>query len=66
VSRTVEGIDDSALSAAQQALGTTGTRDTVNTALREVVRQKLVQAFIDRMSAQDPAELTSLRDAAWR
>jgi len=66
MSSTVDGVDESALKEAQKALGTTGTRDTVNAALREVVRQKLVTAFIARMSDQDPAELEELRGAAWR
>lgn len=66
MSITVEGVDDSALEAAQQALGTNGSQDTVNVALREVVRQKLVEAFIARMGAQDPEELATQRDAAWQ
>jgi len=66
MSKTVDGIDDSVLKAAQEALGTSGTRDTVNTALREVVRRKLIDAFIARMSNQEPEELDQLRDAAWR
>lgn len=66
MSETVEGIDDSALRAAQEALGTSGTADTVNTALREVARQKLVDSFFDRMSQQDPETLEQLRESAWQ
>lgn len=66
MSEIVDGIDDSALKAAQEALGTTGSRDTVNAALREVARRKILDSFVARMSAQDPAELEKLREAAWQ
>jgi Arc/MetJ family transcription regulator len=66
MSSTVDGVDADALAAAQQALGTAGSQDTVNAALREVVRQKLVHAFVDRMSRSDPEELERLRDEAWQ
>ncbi|ALV50639.1 type II toxin-antitoxin system VapB family antitoxin [Streptomyces althioticus] len=37
MSRTVIDLDDEALAAAAKELGTTTKRDTINTALREVV-----------------------------
>ncbi|WP_082598814.1 MULTISPECIES: type II toxin-antitoxin system VapB family antitoxin [unclassified Kitasatospora] len=62
---TVENIDEASLAEAQRLLGTSSNKDTVNAALKEVVRQKLVQEFIDMMRAQDPQELERLRARAW-
>ncbi|MEU3597802.1 type II toxin-antitoxin system VapB family antitoxin [Streptomyces sp. NPDC006798] len=39
MSRTVIDLDDEALAAAAEELGTTTKRDTVNTALREIVER---------------------------
>lgn len=39
MSRTVIDLDDEALEAAARELGTTTKRDTVNTALREIVER---------------------------
>ncbi|MFE7129759.1 type II toxin-antitoxin system VapB family antitoxin [Streptomyces sp. NPDC057638] len=64
--KTVANVDEGTLSEAQKLLGTTNNRDTVNAALREVVRQKLAREFIDEMRDQDPEELEKLRAEAWR
>ncbi|GHE36640.1 hypothetical protein GCM10018785_02820 [Streptomyces longispororuber] len=62
---SVEDVDESALNEAQRVLGTTNRRDTVNAALREVARQKLVDDFLEFMSSRDPEELERLRNEAW-
>ncbi|MFI0937492.1 type II toxin-antitoxin system VapB family antitoxin [Streptomyces sp. NPDC021020] len=64
--KTVENVDELNLSEAQKLLGTTSNRDTVNAALREVVRQKLAIEFIEYMRSRDPEELEKLRSEAWR
>jgi Arc/MetJ family transcription regulator len=66
VSTDIQGVDEPILEEAQRLLGTSTPKDTVNTALREVVRRKLVEEFFSFMSEQDPAELESLRAEAWR
>ncbi len=63
--QTVENVDEPSLVEAQRLLGTSSNRDTVNAALKEVVRQKLVQEFIEMMSERDPAELERLSSEAW-
>ncbi|MEZ7157257.1 type II toxin-antitoxin system VapB family antitoxin [Streptomyces althioticus] len=55
MSRTVIDLDDEALEAAAKELGTTTKRDTINTALREVVaRNRRLRAL---------GELQDLADA---
>ena len=63
---TVEGIEEPTLAEARQLLGTESNRDTVNAALREVVRRRLVDQFFTDMSTRDPAELERMRLEAWR
>jgi Arc/MetJ family transcription regulator len=63
---TVEDIDRATLEEAQRLLGTHTSQDTVNEALREVVRRRLVDAFVDFMAERDPGELEQLRVEAWR
>ncbi|HEU0132570.1 MAG TPA: type II toxin-antitoxin system VapB family antitoxin [Mycobacteriales bacterium] len=62
----VADVDDAFLAKAQELLGTTTPRDTVNTALREVVRIRLVHEYLDSMSGRDPQELDALRAQAWQ
>lgn len=66
MSTSVQGVDEPVLEEAQRLLGTPTPRDTVNTALREVVRRKLVDEFFALMSGQDPNELDAARVEAWR
>ncbi|USQ83574.1 type II toxin-antitoxin system VapB family antitoxin [Streptomyces phaeoluteigriseus] len=48
MSRTVIDLDDEALEAAARELGTTTKRDTINTALREIVaRNRRLRALHD-------------------
>lgn len=63
---TVEGVEEITLKEAQKLLGTKSTRDTVNAALRQVVRQKLVEQFFADMRKRDPEELDQARKDAWR
>jgi len=66
VSTSVQGIDKSILEEAQRLLGTRTQRDTVNAALREVVRRKLVEEFIAIMAERSPEELDQMRTEAWQ
>ena len=66
MAKTVEGIEEPVLAKAQEILGTATTRDTVNAALREVVRRKIVAQFLSDMRSMEPAELEKTRAAAWQ
>ncbi len=66
MTRTVEGVEELMLEEAQNILGTKSNRDTVNAALREVVRLRLVEQFFADMSSKDPQELEQMRAEAWR
>ena len=63
---TVEGVEELTLEEARRVLGTTSDRETVNAALREVVRRKLVDQFFTYMGSLDPEKLDEARTAAWR
>ena len=52
-STDVKGVDEPTLEEAQRVLGIETPKDTVNAALREVVRKKLVEEFFSFMSDQD-------------
>jgi len=45
MTRTTVDVDDRALAAARRELGTTGLSDTVNAALREATRRRVLQGF---------------------
>jgi Arc/MetJ family transcription regulator len=64
--RSSEGVDGSVLREAQKLLGTKSARDTVNVALRQVVRHKLIEQFFADMRERDPEELDQARKDAWR
>jgi Arc/MetJ family transcription regulator len=66
VSTTVKGVDAPILEEAQRVLGTSTQRDTVNAALREVVRRRLVDEFFTIMAEQNPEELDEMRAEAWQ
>ncbi|MFJ9598765.1 type II toxin-antitoxin system VapB family antitoxin [Streptomyces althioticus] len=54
MSRTVIDLDDEALEAAAKELGTTTKRDTINTALREVVaRNRRLRALGELQDPED-------------
>lgn len=43
--RTTINLDERALAAAQEALGTSGLSDTVNAALADVARRRVLEGF---------------------
>jgi Arc/MetJ family transcription regulator len=45
MARTTVDVDDRALAAAKRELGTKGLSDTVNAALREATRRRILQGF---------------------
>lgn len=47
--RTTVRIDDTLLREAQEALGTKGLQDTVETSLREAVRRRKLKEFSDAL-----------------
>lgn len=60
--RTTVEIDQSALEAARSELGTTGLSDTVNAALREVGRRRVLASFdVTRDIDGTPAEVEANR-----
>ena len=62
MSRTTVDIDQGALKAAQSELGTVGLSNTVNAALREVGRRRVLAAFdVTRDIDGTPAEVEANR-----
>ncbi|MGA5374313.1 type II toxin-antitoxin system VapB family antitoxin [Streptomyces griseoincarnatus] len=58
MSRTVIDLDDEALEAAAKELGTTTKRDTINTALREIVaRNRRLRALGELQDLADEGAL---------
>lgn len=66
MSTTVQGVEEPILEEAQRLLGTPAERETVNAALREVVRRKLVDQFFTLMAERSPEELDQMRTEAWQ
>ncbi len=65
VSRTVIDLDDEALEAAAKELGTTTKRDTINTALREIVaRNRRLRALheLQDLAAEGALDVEILLD----
>jgi Arc/MetJ family transcription regulator len=48
MSKTLIDVDEDLLTRSQQILGTTTKKDTINGALREVVRRAAAEAFLTR------------------
>ena len=69
VAKTLIDIDDDLLEAVREVLGTTTKKDTVNTALREVLaaqqRRRAAQDLIAWGQRNGPWD-DSTRDRAWR
>ena len=59
-------LDDEALEAAAAVLGTRTKVDTVNTALRAVVRRERQRAALERAFEQGTFSGVPLDDEAWR
>ena len=68
MSKTLIDIDDDLLAKSQQILGTTTKKDTVNAALREVVRLKAAEDFIElaRGGIFDDLLDPEVAERAWR
>lgn len=63
MARTTVDVDQTALAAAQAALGTDGLSSTVNTALREVARRSALTDFDVRRDIDGtPSEVESGRE----
>ena len=69
MAKTLIDVDDALLEAARDVLGTSTKKDTVNTALREVVaaraRSEAVLKLIEWGQRNEPWD-DSIRDRAWR
>ena len=69
VTKTLIDVDDALLEAARDVLGTSTKKDTVNTALREVVaaraRSEAALKLIEWGQRNEPWD-DSVRDRAWR
>jgi len=68
VSKTLIDIDDDLLAKSQEILGTTTKQDTVNAALREVVRLRAVKELIEmgRAGIYDDLLDPETAERAWR
>ncbi len=68
MSKTLIDIDDDLLAQSQEILGTTTKKDTVNAALREVVRLKAVRELIEmgRAGVYDDLLDPEIAERAWR
>jgi Arc/MetJ family transcription regulator len=68
VSKTLIDIDQDLLIRSQEILGTRTKKDTVNTALREVVRRRAAEEFIELARGGAFADLLDNEAAgrAWR
>jgi Arc/MetJ family transcription regulator len=63
MTRTTVDVDDRALAAARRELGTKGLSDTVNAALREATRRRVLQGFDVRRDIDGtPAEVREGRE----
>ena len=69
MAKTLIDVDDALLEAARDVLGTSTKKDTVNTALREVVaaraRSEAALRLIEWGQRNEPWD-DSVRDRAWR
>jgi Arc/MetJ family transcription regulator len=66
VTTTQINLDDEALEAAAAVLGTRTKVDTVNTALRAVVRRERQRAAIERAFERGTYSGVPVEDEAWR
>ena len=69
MAKTLIDVDDALLEAARDVLGTSTKKDTVNTALREVVaaraRSEAALKLVEWGQRNEPWD-DSIRDRAWR
>ena len=66
MTNTQINLDDESLTAAAEILGTRTKVDTVNTALRAIVRQARQRAMIDRAARDGTYDSLPEGDQAWR
>ncbi len=62
----LEDVDAEVLEQAAAALGTVTPRDTVNAALREVVRARLVEEYVAYLRGLSEQVVEADREEAWR
>ena len=65
IKRTSLNLDQTLLTEARAALGTDGATATVHAALTEVVRQRRIQALLDRDMSMTDEEFEAFRREAW-
>ena len=65
-STTVENVDDERLAQAASMLGTESPQDTVNQALREVVRIRMISDYVDLMKRIVSEDDADPRVGAWQ
>jgi Arc/MetJ family transcription regulator len=65
VQRTTLDIDEDMLSRARQILGTRGIKDTVNEALREIVRIEAGRRLIARLKENEDLRNPEIMRRAW-
>lgn len=63
---TVENVDDEQLAQAASMLGTQTSYDTVNQALREVVRRQMVDDYITLLKRTSENHFEDPRTTAWQ
>ena len=65
VRRTTLDIDDDMLSQARTILGTRGVKDTVDEALREVVRREAGERIVSWLKENDDLHNPEIMERAW-
>jgi len=63
--RTTLDIDESMLSQAREILGTRGVKDTVDEALREIVRQEAGKRLITWLKENEDLRNPEIMERAW-
>jgi Arc/MetJ family transcription regulator len=63
--RTTLDIDDEMLSKAREILGTRGIKDTVDEALREIVRREAGRRLIARLKENEDLRNPEIMERAW-
>lgn len=68
MTRTMVDLDDDLVDQAREFLGTSSKRETVHAALREVVRQRLAERYMDWLATNPLPDLTdpAVMGGAWR
>lgn len=64
--RTTLDIDEDMLAKAREALGTTGVKDTVNAALREIAKREAGKRLIAWYKENEDLANPEIMERAWR